>query len=303
METGDRILIIGSGALANYFAARFSNAAIPVKIWGTWPAGLAAIEQNGVIYHDQTGVAHTFSVEVVPSKEIPVDTKLALVVVKSWQTERVAQQLKLALAPDGVALTLQNGLGNFEKLSDVLGPERVAVGVTTAGATLLGPGRVRWGGSGQIVLGKHPAQKSLAAIFSQAGFRTNLVRNTPALLWGKVLINAAINPPTALFRVKNGELLTSEFLLTLMAGLAREVYAITRRLDLPLDITDPVQTVVDVAHKTAGNRSSMLQDVLRGAPTEIDAICGAVVAKGQKIGVATPLNQIMRHLITGLLEE
>ena len=87
---------------------------------------------------------------------LPAGAVYALVLVKSWQTERAAGQLAACLAQDGLALTLQNGLGNRETLAAALGAQRVAAGVTTLGATLLGPGRVRLAGEGMHQPGAAP---------------------------------------------------------------------------------------------------------------------------------------------------
>jgi 2-dehydropantoate 2-reductase len=229
--------------------------------------------------------------------------RLAFVLVKSWQTARAARQLAACLAAEGVALTLQNGLGNFEALADTLGPERVALGVTTMGATLLGPGWVRPGGAGPISLGAHERLAPLVALLRQAGFAVETVADPERLLWAKLVINAAINPLTALLRVPNGELLARPQARTLLAATAREAAVVAAALGQDLPYADPVAAAEDVARRTASNRSSMLQDVLRGAPTEIDAICGAIVGAGEARGVAVPVNRTLWLLVRALVGE
>ena len=71
--------------------------------------------------------------------------------------------------------------------------------------------------------------------------------------------------------------------------------AAAQGIRLPFD--DPVQAAEDVARKTASNHSSMFQDILRGAPTEIDSICGLITKKGQELGVPAPYNQIFWNLV------
>ncbi|MGW8250924.1 MAG: ketopantoate reductase family protein, partial [Anaerolineales bacterium] len=100
------------------------------------------------------------------------------------------------------------------------------------------------------------------------------------LLWGKLVINAAINPLTALLQVPNGELLERPTARSLMVSLAREAAAVAAAQKLRLPYDDPITAVEETATRTAANRSSMLQDVQRGMPTEIDAICGAIVHAG-----------------------
>jgi len=296
------LLIVGTGALACLFAARLAAVGTKVTLLGTWPEGLEALRTHGVRVKDD-GEERAYPVQATADPAECAGIRLALVLVKSWQTERAARQLGACLPSDGLALTLQNGLGNRETLEQALGPSRVALGVTTGGATLVGPGRVRPGGEGVISLGAHPRLDPLAGLLRSAGFTVEIVQQPDGLLWSKLVVNAAINPLTALLRVPNGELLNRPSARTLMADAAREAAAVATALHLELTHEDPVTTVEDVARRTAANHSSMLQDVQRGASTEIDAICGAIVAAGERCGLPTPVNRTLWLLVRGLSED
>ncbi len=297
------LLVVGTGALACLFAARLADAGTQMTMLGTWTEGLKALRQRGVCLVEADGRERAFPVRATADPAGCAGARFALVLVKSWQTERAARQLAQCLAPDGLALTLQNGLGNREKLAQALGAPRVALGVTTTGATLVGPGRVRPGGEGTISLGTHPRLDPLADLLRRAGFAVEIVPGADDLLWSKLVINAAINPLTALLGVPNGELLTRPAARTLMAAAAREAATVAAALGLHLAYPDPVAAVEDVARRTAANRSSMLQDVERAAPTEIDAICGAIAQAGEQSGVPTPVNRILWLLIKALAEK
>jgi 2-dehydropantoate 2-reductase len=296
-QTQDSMLIVGTGALACLFAARLAEAGVRSTLLGTWPEGLEALRTHGVRLVGVDGSERVFPVEATADPADCGEPRFALVLVKSWQTERAARQLAACLSPEGVALTLQNGLGNREKLEQALGASRVALGVTTTGATLLGPGRVRPGGEGAVSIGAHPRLEPLANLLRRAGWAVETVPESDALLWSKLVINAAINPLTALLRVPNGELLARPAARTLLAAVATEAAAVAAALGQRLTFTDPVAAAEAVAHRTASNSSSMLQDVLRGAPTEIDAICGAIVAAGEQNGVPVPVNRTLWLLI------
>jgi 2-dehydropantoate 2-reductase len=226
----------------------------------------------------------------------------ALVLVKSWQTARAARQLSDCLLPDGLALTLQNGLGNGDTLVAVLGPERVAQGVTTTGATLLSSGRVRPGGEGTISLEENPRLEPILELLTAAGFHVKTAPDLASLLWTKLVVNAAINPLTATLKVTNGKLLDLPSARKLSTDLAAEVAAVAHAIGVDLSQLDPAAISEQVARKTAGNRSSMYQDILRGAPTEIDAICGEVVRIGQEVGIPTPVNYTMWRLVHTMVE-
>jgi 2-dehydropantoate 2-reductase len=294
------ILIIGTGALSTLFAARLAATGVPVTMLGTWKDGIESLQNNGARLQRADGTEISVPVRATDDPEECKGARLALVLVKAWQTERVALRLQQCLADDGLAVTLQNGLGNREILARALGTERVALGVTTTGATLLGPGQARSGGEGVVSIETHPRLEPLASMLNGAGFQVEVIRDTQALIWGKLVINTAINPLTALLRVPNGALLEHAYTRLMMAMLARETARVAGALEVRLPFADPVSAAEDVARKTAANRSSMFQDVKRGAPTEIDAICGAVVRAGREKGVRAPVNWAMWRSVRAL---
>ena len=294
------MLIAGTGALATLFAAGLRQAGVPVTLLGTWKEGLEALGKNGVRLVDGNGQEHEFDVQAASEPRECVGIKHALVLVKAWQTERVARQLAECLPEDGVAVTLQNGLGNRETLAQSLGLDRVALGTTTTGATLLGPGLARVGGEGIISIERHPALGPVEEALKAAGFNVQIVEDAQSLVWGKLVINAAINPLTALLRVPNGQLLERPSARRMMSSLAHETAQVASAEKIHLPFTDPVAAAEDVARKTGANHSSMFQDVLRGAPTEIDAICGAVVKAAQKHHIHTPANWACWNLVKAL---
>lgn len=305
-----RIVIVGVGAMGCLLGARLQPHA-QVMLAGHWPEQIAAIARNGlyVEHPDGTHTRHVLTALALPAALPMAD--IALVAVKSRQTAGAAQAIARFLAPDGLAVTLQNGLNNRATLRASLGPERVTLGVTSEGATVVAPGRVRHAGHGVTHLGRDTALEmpqrarleKLAEIFCAAGFDTRLVDDTDGLVWGKLAVNAAINPLTALLRVPNGFLLEQPALVNVMSRVASEVAAVAASRGITLPYPDAAARALDVARATAANRSSMLQDVDRGAPTEIDAICGAVVRAGGETGIPTPLNtrlwQLVHQLETG----
>ena len=292
------ILILGTGAMATLFAARLSATGVAVTMLGTWPEGLAALTSHGAELD-----GNAWPVHATRDPADCVGMKFALVLVKTWQTERAAHQLQKCIAANGLVLTLQNGLGNAEILSRLLSVERVATGITTLGASLVGPGRVVSGGEGPVTLETHARLAPLETMLQQAGFQVFTVDDTRALVWGKLAVNAAINPLTALFRVRNGELLNFPSGLRLMDALAGEAAAVANTLGVTLLAPGVIQLSREVAQRTAQNYSSMLQDVLRGAPTEVDAINGAIVREGEKQGIPTPINHAVWQLVRKTLEK
>jgi 2-dehydropantoate 2-reductase len=296
------ILVVGTGSLACLFAARLAAAGAQVKMLGTWREGLNALRARGVRMVDTAGREQAYPVQVTEDPEECAGTLFALVLVKSWQTPRAARQLAVCLDEKGLALTLQNGLGNFETLVEALGEERVALGITTLGASLIQPGLVRLAGEGPITLGEHSRLEKPAGLLREAGFRVDQVPDPKGILWGKLVINAAINPVTALLNVPNGELVKDPAAHALLKAAAREAAAVAGALGVRLPYPDAVLAVESVALRTAENYSSMLRDIQRGSQTEIDAISGAIVRAGERTGIPTPVNRTLWQLVKALQE-
>lgn len=290
------ILIVGTGAMALLFGGRLVASGVKVTLLGTWEEGIQAIRENGIRITGETG---EFAYPVKATSDIKEIKRVpfALVLVKSWQTERAARQLEEVIQHDSVVLTLQNGLGNLAILSDALGEERTALGVTTYGATLLEPGLVRCGGEGVISLGIHPWLRTLKVYLQQAGFSIHETPDLSGLVWSKLIINAAINPLSALLGVTNGELLESGAARKIMSIAAEEAAFVASAKGIKISFKDPALAAEEVAAATSGNISSMLQDIRRNSPTEIDAICGEIVREGKRLNVPTPVNNLLFQLV------
>lgn len=282
------------------FAARLEVAAEPILI-GSWPEQIAAIRQQGLRLEHPDGRTTHHHPPITDDLQSVGKVKLALVLVKSRQTGNAAAAAAEILAPDGLALTLQNGLNNLSRLQSTLGRDRAALGVTSEGATLLSPGLVRHAGHGQTHLAYGSfGRKRLAPIcdlFQAAGLTTYLVENADDILWAKLAVNAAINPLTALLRIPNGVLAEHETTRVLMSQIAAEVATVAQAQGIDLTAEEAGERAIAVAEATAVNRSSMLQDIERGVQTEIEAICGAVVEAAERWGVAVPLNGRLLQLI------
>ena len=234
----------------------------------------------------------------------PVD--VAVICVKTHGTAWAADAARRILAPDGVAITIQNGLGNYETLRDAVGEGRAAVGVIYVGARLdetralhaTGPGRVELGRP--RAAGPRRALDELAALLTAGGMTVRVVDDAWPAVWRKVATNAAVNPTSALLGVVNAALLADPVAARIADRLAREVARVATASGVALAEDDAVRWWREMATLTGPNKSSMLQDVEAGRPTEVDAICGAVFRMGERRGVDAPLNQAMTVLVSAL---
>lgn len=288
------VVIFGTGAMACLFGARLSAVA-EVTLAGTWTEAIHAIRDRGILV-ENSGETQTARVRAQFLDEAPVKGDLALVLVKSWQTERVAAMLDRFLTPVGLAVSLQNGLGNVEMLG-----ARGCAGSTEMGATVLAPAHIRIGGKGRTIAA---VPDYVMELLRNAGFDALGCSKEEAdrLLWGKLCVSCGINALTGLFRVENGKLLEMPGACTLMETAAMECARVANARGIGLPFKDPVARVREVARKTAANRSSMYQDLLRSAPTECDAIYGSVVREGGFLGVDVPVNRILWTTIQAVVK-
>jgi 2-dehydropantoate 2-reductase len=292
--------IFGVGALGSLFGSRLSPL-VNVTLFGNWLEQIDALRRDGlrVTQPDGSQTHHVLRATNDLNEMPPAD--IALILVKSYQTARAARQAANTLKPAGLAITLQNGLGNQAKLAEAVGPDRAAIGITAQGATILGPGQLHHAGNGPTYLALLPDREKqleqVAELFNAAGLHTTLVDNADSLVWGKLAINAGINPLTALLEVPNGALNEDETLQQIMSAAANEVAAVAAAQGIELPYSDAAKRTVEVADATANNRSSMLQDIERGASTEIEAISGAVVRHGRRLGVPTPVNEFLWQMV------
>lgn len=294
-----RIGIIGTGAMGSLFGAHLAPHA-DVTVLGTWRDAVDVINARGIEVEREAQRVHV-AVRATNNPKLVQKVDYALIAVKAHQTERAARWANQILKPDGTALTLQNGLGNYETLAHHVGKPRAAMGVTMQGATLLGAGRVRHAGRGMTTLAAtattRPALEKLAALFTRAGIETHLANDVQSLMWGKLVVNSAINALSAIYRVPNGWLVENPEARALLSAAAQETANVASALGITLPYADPVARAIQVATATASNKSSTLQDVLRGAPTELDRINGAVIREGRRVGVPTPVNERLMRVV------
>ncbi|MFW6055104.1 MAG: ketopantoate reductase family protein, partial [Thermodesulfobacteriota bacterium] len=211
-----RITIIGAGAMGSLFGALLHESGADVVLFDLWQEHVRRINQEGLALCGPRGER---SVRVAassdPERIRPAD--LVLVFVKSTNTRQAAKTAAALLSPEGLLLTLQNGMGNAEALASEIDPEQILVGTTAHGAHVLGPGRIRQAGQGETVVGPWLVnEKSMAgagevsALFSQAGITARSSERVLENLWDKLLVNVGINALTALTGTRNGQILDLE---------------------------------------------------------------------------------------------
>ncbi len=299
-----RIGIVGAGAMGSLYGGKLARAGAEVLLYDIFRPHVEAVNASGLTIEGLDGKPEVIRLKATV---VPADLGQAealLFFVKSSATTSAARQFAGVAGPRAIAVTLQNGLGNEQILREAFGAERTAAGVTSQGATFLGPGRVRHAGAGptHLCMSDRDNRKlaPLAEALNKAGFETHLEKNIDSLVWSKLVINVGINALTALTGLANGRLLDFPQLRALMADLVAEAVSVARARGVALSYAEPLATVYTVAEKTGRNRSSMLQDFDRRRPSEIDFINGAILREAEALGLEVPVNRAITRLVQAL---
>lgn len=300
-----RVAVIGPGAMGILFASRLYDSGAQVTLIDNDTARAASLSASGIWVEEKDGKTSTRRVGATTPDRAGDPFDLAIITVKAPQTESAAVAAAAILTHDGVALTLQNGVGGADILAGSIGPERVLVGVTAQGATLLETGKARHGGVGLTVVGPFARggtdRTGVAALLEKAGFETRWEDDVLPFVWRKLAVNCGINAITALTGETNSVVHSSPDAARVCSEAVREVWSVAQSLGI--DLGDPghlVAHVLSVAEKTGKNRSSMGQDVDRRRITEIEFINGAVTRYASAAGMAVPVNETLANLVRAL---
>jgi len=296
-----KIVVVGPGAIGCLCAAFLTKSKAEIWLLDKHKERAGKLNQQGIIVEGISGNWQAQIKVTADAKEIGV-ADLIIICVKSYHTKDAIMSARSLVGDNSKILTLQNGFGNIEIIGEVVGPEKAIGGVTNLGATLLDIGHVRHAGKGETVIGRHDGKipvemRDIRELFNKSGLETRISRDIKGLIWSKLIINVGINALTAITRLNNGRLVEFEGTKRILREAVTEATRIAKRKRIKLIYDDPLAKVEAVCEATATNVSSMLQDVLRKKPTEIDFINGVIVRLGQELGIPVPVNSILVDLV------
>ncbi|MDO5102269.1 MAG: 2-dehydropantoate 2-reductase [Lautropia sp.] len=301
-----RIAVLGGGgAMGGLFGAYLADAGHEVILVDVCKEAVEAIRANGLIIEEKDGSIRQIKVEATSEPASVGTVDLVISFVKCYHTEAAITLALPMIGPRTQVLSLQNGWGNADRIAQVIGPEKVLVGVTYHSATLLAPGRVKHPGTGQTSIGKiDPADATrldaISEAFTTSGLDCLLPPRIETDIWKKLALNACVLPLSACLGWLTHELAECESTREEMMAILREVIAVTEARGHPLDFDERWQAILGLLTRARGAKPSMLQDVDSRRQTEIDVINGAVVKAGKAAGVPTPHNAAMYALIRAI---
>jgi 2-dehydropantoate 2-reductase len=301
-----KIAVMGAGAVGGYFGGLLAKGGLNVTFIARGKH-LEAITAHGLEIKSHKG---DFAVKAKATSDPKAigPVQLILCCVKSYDTEAATRQCLPMMQDNTAILSLQNGVDNEEKIAAIVGERRVLGGVAYIGVSIVEPGVLSHTAEGRIVFGEMQGGisdrvKHLEQTFREAGLPAEISSNIQAILWGKLVWNAAFN---ALNTLVGGEVkLLVERPET--RALARQVMeevravAVANGVPLPEDLIEKLLKWTDTA--AAGMKTSTRQDLEAGKPLEVEALNGIVVRKGQAVGVPTPYNFALYALLQAINPE
>ena len=298
-----RICVFGAGGVGGYFGGRLAAAGNSVAFIARG-ATLDVLRKNGLRVESPLGDIALANVEATDDPTEVGEVDAVILGVKAWQVPEVAEAVLPMVGESTVILPLQNGVEAADQLVALYGPEHVIGGMCRIVSFVVKPGLIRHQGVEPFValgeLDNHSSERveRLAAALSDAGVDTKVSPDIQSSLWQKLLFIAPVSGLGALTRVSVGELRSSPETYSILRDAMEEIVALAVACGVALadDAIDKTLRFVDGLPGEV--TSSMQRDIMKGRPSELEALNGAVVRLGREAGVPTPVNGFIYAALT-----
>lgn len=296
-----KVAIVGCGAMGSVYAGLLAGAGNEVIVVDRWQAHVDAIRTQGLRVEGASGDR---VVQLQAYTQAPVQAMdLVIIAAKAVQVGDAANETKKLLGPQTVVLTIQNGLGSADTVAEIVGKERLVVGIAAAfGASLRGPGHAHHNSMNAVKMGAYaglaPARvEEVAALWRGAGFTADAVDNVAAMQWEKLICNVAFSAPCALTGLTVGQAMDDPDMGPTGLAAAVEAWKIALARKVSISVTDPEAHVRAFGERVRNARPSVLLDHDVRRPSEIDVINGAVPREAAKCGQFAPVNATLTALV------
>ena len=289
-----RVAVLGAGAMGSIFGAALARAGAEIVFYDRRADVVDAIRRDGLRLSGVLGNSTLRAPATAEAGELG-QADVALVLVDSTATAEVAAVAEACLSPGGFALTLQNGIGNLEALSEVLGRERVLAGSTYNRGAGTGPGRAAHTNLGLTVIGELDGSISeralgIAAMFEAAGLPLEVVDNVEGQVWSKFVHNCAINPVSALTGLRAGEIARTGPAAALLDRVLDEVLAVVAAAALCCRRTIPAAISTTIAGSATTGRPCCSTSRAGGGPRSTRSTARWSQGRGSS-GSPVPVNE------------
>lgn len=300
-----KVCVLGAGSLGSTIGGALALAGNEVHLVGRKPH-MDKVNANGLVMVTPTGdLTSPVQGHADPAGIGPCD--LVIVLCKAFDTKRTMEEGRALVGEDTVVMSLQNGLGAEDVLCEAVGVDHVIGGKTYIGGMLLEPGRVQATIPGKdTFIGELDGSltervQAIAQAFEDAGMHCIASDNIMGVIWDKLLVNVATGAVCGITHLPYGDMYQEEALVNCAIAAVQEGIDVAHAAGVTLTYSDPRDTLeLARAGLPASFKPSILQSLEKHRPTEVGVINGAVVAQGEKYGVATPVNKTLAACVTGI---
>lgn len=296
-----RIAILGAGAMGSWFGGHLAINGQNVQLLTTNRDHIDAVQRDGLEL--RSGPSSTIvQLPICEPSQLKSPIDLVIALTKTFQLRTALESIQNSLHTDTAMLSLQNGLGNEEIIAASVGAENTWIGMTMLPVDRIAPGIVECKGMGTSWFGHASMNRpdkaaELETLFVGAGLDVRFDSHVKNRIWQKVAFNAGMNAVCALSHSTPGILNSVAEAKQLVKDTAREVVNVAAAMNITVDIEAVCQTVDYACQNHGQHLPSMLQDLLAGKPTEIDALNGSVVRMARELGVSVPINTLLTTLV------
>ncbi|HJP07197.1 MAG: 2-dehydropantoate 2-reductase [Proteobacteria bacterium] len=298
-----KIAIIGAGAMGSVYAALLADAGNEVWAIDLWREHLDAIRDRGLQVSGASGERTVANIRVSTDATDAGPCDLVVIATKASSVGTAARSLINNLTEKTLVLTIQNGLGAGERISDNLDSANILLGVAGGfGASIPEPGHVHHNGMELIRLGEMHGGiterlEGIARVWQDAGFNVKTFDDINQLIWEKFICNVALSGAAAAFDRTLGEVMADPVTWGIAKNLGLEAYRAGKAKGIHFSFEDPVQYISNFGSKMPDARPSMLLDLKAKRLTEVDAINGMVPVIAKQQGLEAPYNEVITAMI------
>ncbi len=297
-----KIAVIGVGAMGSVYAGLLADAGNEIWAIDVWSEHINAIRDRGLRVEGKSG-DRTVKIAATTDAQEAGPCDLVIIATKAMHVEAAAVAAKTIIRDNTTVLTIQNGIGSFEKVAATIGKEKITIGVAGGfGASIKAPGHVHHNGMELIRLGEMAGPVTtrldkVAEVWSNAGFNVKTYDDIERMVWEKLICNVCFSGVCTISKSQIKEVLGDHGLWQIAQGCATEAYQVARANENKVSFEDPISYVQAFGEKMANARPSLLFDHLEVRASEIDEINGAIVRVGANTLVTTPFNSVITALV------
>ncbi|NYT73746.1 2-dehydropantoate 2-reductase [Halomonas sp. QX-2] len=297
-----RVAIVGCGAMGSVYAGLMADSGHEVIAIDIWQEHVDAINQHGLRVEGASG-NRTVNIKATNSTVGLPTYDLVIIATKAFDVKAASNSARTLIGKNTVVQTIQNGIGAQEKVAETIGEEQLAIGVVGGfGASFKAPGHVHHNGMEMIRFGAYSnlsgeLLEQSAAIWESSGFKTQLFTDVQQMLWEKLIMNVAFSGTTCSTGLTIGEVIANKDAWDLARKCSLEAIEVANRLNIKIDVGDPIEHVKKLGSKIPNAKPSMLLDHLDKKRSEIDYINGGITKIAREIGLNTPVNDTVVSII------